>query len=162
MRRLFLLAAATALLTGPASAEVSGSGATVGFSGLEYLPEEGGSDTQFTATNVEEEEDVPARFVDLGPLPDQFAPRRVRTVLPGGEIAMGLAPFRPFDPDSGYRPGLLYELPTFLSYEPSAPILFAATEGGGGSGSAPLPVPLPATGLLLLMATAPLLAGRRR
>ena len=160
MRRLFLLAAATALLTGPASAEVSGSGATVGFSGLEYLPEEGGSDTQVAATNVEEE-DVPARFVDLGPRPDQFAPRRAQTVLPGGEIAMGLAPFRPFDPDSGYRPGILTELPTFLSYEPSAPILFAATEGGGGSGSTPLPVPLPATGLLLAAAI-PLLAGRRR
>ena len=161
MRRLFLLAAATALLTGPASAEVSGSGATVGFSGLEYLPEEGGSHTQITHTNSGDQE-LPAGFVDLGPLPDQFAPRRVQTVLPGGKIAMGLAPFRPFDPDSGYRPGLLYELPTFLSYEPSAPILSAATEGGGGSGSAPLPVPLPATGLLLLTATAPLLAGRRR
>ena len=159
MRHLLLLAATSLAMASGTAAEISDPGRSVGLSVREYLPDEGGSFTQVSATSDANEE-YPARFVDLGPLPDQFRRSYVvgRTyedeVLLAGTIDIG----------SDYRLGLLYELPTFLEYDSGTVLLATSDPDGGGAppGSTPSSVPLPAAGLLLLAAVAGPLALRRR
>ena len=164
MRHAILVSAAAMLAAGAAWAEVSNTQTGTGVvSGQEYVPDEGGTFTQVTATGTLEEE-LPSRFVDLGPLPGQ-PPQVVGAGAEGDLAALGDDPGALIELGSNYRSSLLYELPTFLAAEPGAVVLLSEPEpGGGGSVEPPTPpmVPLPAAGLMLLAAAGALLALRAR
>ena len=167
MRLLSLMLAICASWPAIASAEVSDSQTPPGMSWQEYVPDEGGRFTQLTATGYVD--DMPVRFVDLGPLPAQFGAagesyvEALATNQPDAIVAdaRGLV-----DLGDNYRRSLLYELPTFLEYPQGPRTLIAVDDPGGGGpdGEDPggLPeVPLPAAGFLLLSAIVSMALRRR-
>ena len=164
MRILVLSAALGSLLTGIASAEISDgrSGASV-ISGVEYVPDEGGTFTQVTATGLIEDE-TPARFVDLGPLPEQPGQAYLQAMSTTDPTTDNAVLDATGEIGTDFRRALLYELPTFLRAEPVVPLALATDGDDVTPMSTPsLPtVPLPATGFLLLAAGGGLALLRRQ